>query len=159
MNASRTQIRLTLIVAVCAAQFYNSARDIVDVALPIVHGDVSRAAMFPASVDLMILVAALTVAAPKGVNRKAKFWAAAGRYIGFGFTVYANVLASGISRVNVITPSVFADAVFMLAPALALICTMELAIHGAQGTPATRAARTTVTKDVPRQGLRSVKTG
>lgn len=148
------QVRIALIVTVCAAQFYTSARDIIETALPMVHGDMSRAVTFPICIDAMILIAALTVAARTGVNAKARRWAGFARYFGFAATVYANGLASGIASAQHITAEVITSTAFMLIPAVSLICTMELLIHGAQGTPASRkaAARTV---EAPRK-LRAV---
>lgn len=134
------QIRIALIVTVCAAQFYTSARDIVDTALPLVHGDLSRAITFPVCIDALILIAALTVAARTGVNKPARRWAAFGRYFGFTATIYANGLAGGIAHADRIDAAVLTGTAFMLIPAVALIVTMELLIHGAQGTPASRRA-------------------
>lgn len=132
-------IRIALITTVCAAQFFVSASDIIDQALHVTHS-IARAAAFPACIDATILIAALTVAARTGVNKKARQWAAFARYFGFTATVYANVISSGITRAAHLTPDLVASAAFMLIPAVALIATMELLIHGAQGTPATRKA-------------------
>lgn len=137
---SPAQIRIALIVTVCAAQFYTSARDIVTTALPLVHGDLSRAVTFPICIDALILIAALTVAARTGVNAKARRWAGFGRYFGFAATIYANGLSGGIAHAARIDASIVTGTLFMLIPAVALIVTMELLIHGAQGTPASRKA-------------------
>jgi hypothetical protein len=139
-NLTSAQIRIALIVTVCAAQFYTSARDIVETAMPLVHHDLSRAVTFPICIDAMILIAALTVAARTGVNAKARRWAGFARYFGFAATIYANGLASGIASAKVIDAQIITGTAFLLIPAVALICTMELLIHGAQGTPATRKA-------------------
>lgn len=148
------QVRTTLIVTVCAAQFYTSARDIVETAMPLVHHDLSRAVTFPICIDAMILIAALTVAARTGVNAKARRWAGFARYFGFAATIYANGLASGIASAKVIDAQVLTGTAFMLIPAVALICTMELLIHGAQGTPATR--RAAASKATPARKLHAV---
>lgn len=142
------QIRIALITTVCAAQFYTSARDIVETALPLVHGDLSRAVTFPICIDALILIAALTVAARTGVNAKARRWAGFGRYFGFAATIYANGLAGGIARAEHIDAAVLTGTAFMLIPAVALIVTMELLIHGAQGTPASRKAASRPTATV-----------
>jgi hypothetical protein len=137
------QIRIGLIVTVCAAQFYTSARDIVETAMPLVHHDLSRAVTFPICIDALILIAALTVAARTGVNAKARRWAGFGRYFGFTATIYANGLAGGIASAaaaHQVNAPVVMGTLFMLIPAVALIVTMELLIHGAQGTPASRKA-------------------
>lgn len=142
MNRKLTaaQIRILLIVIVCAAQFYTSARDIVSTALPLVHGDLSRAITFPICIDALILIAALTVAARTGVNAKARRWAGFGRYFGFAATIYANGLSGGIAHATHLDPAIVTGTLFMLIPAVALIVTMELLIHGAQGTAASRKA-------------------
>lgn len=146
VNVTAAQMRIALIVAVCAAQFYTSARDIIETALPLVRNDLSRAITFPICIDALILIAALTMATRVGVNAKARKWAAFGRYFGFGATIYANGLSGGIASADTIDAATVTGTLFLLIPAVALIATIELLIHGVQGTPASRKATEKNTK-------------
>lgn len=147
-----TQIRVTLVLVVCAAQFYTSARDIIETALPHVHGDLGRAVTFPVSIDAAILAATLYAAVRTGINKAARRWAAFVRYVGFAATLYANGLAAGITTAPRITADVVTGTLFLMLPAILLIGTMELVVHAAQGTAASRArtARATPTATVTR---------
>lgn len=147
-NITADQARIALIAVVCAAQFYTSARDIIETAMPLVHHDLTRAITFPVCIDALILISALTVAVRTGINAKARRWAAFGRYFGFGATIYANGLSGGIANTTHIDAGIITGTLFLLIPAVALIATIELLIHGVQGTPATRKASATKSKTV-----------
>lgn len=137
---TRTQkLRIALVLVVCAAQFYTSARDIVAAAMPHVDNDLSRAVTFPVSIDAAILAATLYAAVKVGMNRKARLWAAFVRYAGFSATIYTNALASGITRADRLTVDVVTGTLLLILPAVLLIGTVEMVIHAAQGTPASRA--------------------
>lgn len=138
-----TQLRITLVLVVCAAQFYTSARDIVATALPHVHHDLSRAVTFPVSIDAAILAATLYAVIRTGISAKARRWAAFVRYTGFAATLYANGLASGIASADRITPDLVTGTLFLMIPAILLIGTMELVVHAGQGTAASRKAAKT----------------
>jgi hypothetical protein len=128
------KLRAALITMTCLGSFYVSFRHIVDVALA--HGNtIDVAIVYPISIDAVILVSALSLIQPKGVNKKARFWATLGRMFGFAATIYANMLHSGWAD----TDSVLVN----LIPAVGLITVIELLIHTAHGTVATRAAART----------------
>jgi drug/metabolite transporter (DMT)-like permease len=124
--------RLALIAIVCACVFYTSFRHITHVALS--YGNTADVAvLYPICIDAVILVSALTLTARTGVNRVTKLWASAGRYFGFAATIFCNVSSSEFASSMAV--------VVALIPAIALIITVELLIHAAQGTPATRARK------------------
>jgi hypothetical protein len=137
-NAAK--FRVALITIVCAATFTISYSHIHAVALQ--YGNSPLAAvLYPITIDCGILVAALTLTARTGVNRSAKAWAAFARIFGFGATVFCNVAASDWAAAT--TPAATIAAVVVnLVPAIVLISTIELLIHGAHGTAASRARRT-----------------
>jgi hypothetical protein len=93
----------------------------------------SIAVWYPICIDGMILISALTLVAGRGVNKSAKRYAVAGRWVGFAFTIYANMIHGGMQDVT--------GMIVNLIPAVSLIIVMELLIHAAQGTPATKRAR------------------
>lgn len=127
---SNLQIRLALTTAVAAGTFYISASHIVSVATS--AGNQGLAAyVYPVAIDCVILVSVLTLVARVAVNRMAKFYAKAGRIFGFAATIYCNLAASHFVNVT--------SAIVNLIPALSLIVVMELLVHSAQATPATRA--------------------
>lgn len=126
------RIRIALITAVCLLVFYGSFRHIVEVAER--YGNSTDVAFtYPFCIDAVILISALTLVARKGVSRATRRWARIGRLFGFAATIFANALVSNFS-------DTVAAAVAMI-PALALIITVELLIHGAQGTAAVRPGR------------------
>lgn len=130
MNANTG--RLAAITTVCVIVFYVSFSDIAEVALA--YGLAPRVAYaYPLCIDAMILVCALTLVASKGINRSAKFYAKLGRWFGFVATIYANALGAGTVDINAIAIHAI--------PAVSLIFTIELMIHGAKGTAASRSAR------------------
>lgn len=142
--------RIALTSAVAVGTFYISASHIIAVAHAAGnHGAAAYA--YPISIDAVILVSVLTLVAKTGVNRMAKWYAAIGRAFGFTATIYCNVAASGFQSVS--------SAVVNLIPALALIITMELLVHAAQATPATRARKATTKATVtPIKGRRGTTT-
>jgi hypothetical protein len=124
--------RIALTAAVALGTFYISASHIVRVASA--AGNHGLAAyVYPVAIDCVILASVITLVARKGVNWKAKGYAAAGRIFGFGATIYCNLAASGWTSLT--------SAIVNLIPALSLIIVMELLVHTAQGTPATRASQ------------------
>lgn len=126
------QARIALTAAVALGSFYISASHIVRVATA--AGNHGLAAyVYPIAIDAVILVSVLTLVTRTGVNWKAKGYAATGRIFGFGATIYCNLAAS-----NWTGPT---SAIVNLIPALSLIIVMELLVHAAQATPATRAKR------------------
>jgi len=130
------QARIALTGAVALGSFWISASHIVRVASE--AGNHGLAAyVYPVSIDCVILVSVLTLVVKTGVNRMAKMYAAAGRIFGFSATIYANLAASGWTSVTA--------AIVNLIPAISLIVVMELLVHAAQATPATRARRTSST--------------
>jgi hypothetical protein len=142
--------RIALTATVAAGTFFISASHIISVAEEAGnHG--AAAFVYPVAIDAVILVSVLTLVAKTGVNRMAKWYATLGRTFGFAATIYANVAASGFESVN--------NAVINLIPALALIITMELLVHAAQATPATRARKATKKATVtPIRGRRGATT-
>lgn len=141
MKLPTVVLRIALVLTVCGAQFYTSFRDIVDAVLPHVHDDTSRAISFPISIDAAILAATLYASVKVGMNRKARLAALFVRYTGCIGTLYANALASGITRVDVLTVDVVTGTLLLMLPAILLIGTVEMVIHAAQGTPASRKAK------------------
>jgi Protein of unknown function (DUF2637) len=137
----RTRTMLT--AAVAAGSFYISASHIVTVATA--AGNHGLAAyIYPVAVDAVILVSVLTLVARVAVNKMAKFYARLGRIFGFSATIYCNVSASGFHSVQ--------SMVIDLIPAVAAIIVMELLVHTAQATPATRA------RSAARKPTKSTKT-
>ena len=127
MNAITMRILLTVVV--CGCVFKVSYSHIVHVAIK--YGNTpSDAMLFPICIDAMILVCALYLAAKVGVSKMTKFYAKLGRYFGFAATIFCNISASDFA-------SSMAVAVNLI-PAIALIITVELLIHGSQKTSATR---------------------
>lgn len=156
MKPSATALRVTLVLTVCAAQFYTSARDIIHTALPHVQGDLSRAVTFPISIDAAILAATLYAVMRTGLSGKARRWAAFVRYVGFASTLYANALSSGITTAPRVTGDMIAGTLFLMIPAVLLIGTMELVVHAGQGTSASRKAKQTTTTQTGARKLRAV---
>lgn len=132
------QIRILLITVVCAAVFYTSYSEIYAVALHYT-GKARVAATYPICIDAVILIAALTLVARTGVNATAKRWARFGRVFGFTSTILCNAAASGFASADALTLDLVVAVAVSLIPAISLIATVELLIHGAQGTPASRA--------------------
>jgi len=127
------KLRMVLISIVCLGIFYTSFRHIVAVAQH--YGNtIDVAIMYPICIDAVILISALTLIAPRGVNKQAKVWATIGRTLGFVATIYANMLHSGWESTDAI--------VVNLIPGVMLIITVELMIYGFKATPATRAKST-----------------
>lgn len=123
------KLRMALISIVCLGIFYTSFRHIVAVAQ--YYGNtLDVAIMYPVCIDAVILVSALTLIAPRGVNRQAKVWATIGRVLGFVATIYANMLHSGWESTDAV--------IVNLIPGVMLIITVELMIYGFKATPATR---------------------
>jgi hypothetical protein len=91
------------------------------------------AIMYPICIDAVILISALTLIQPRGVNKQAKMWATVGRVIGFVFTLYANMLYSGWESTDAVLVN--------LIPGVMLIVTVELLIYGFKGTAATNRKR------------------
>lgn len=133
------QIRIALITIVCAAVFYTSYSEIYAVALHYT-GKARVAATYPICIDAVILIAALTLVARTGVNATAKRWARFGRVFGFAATILCNAAASGFASATTVTLDLVVAVLVSLIPAISLIATVELLIHGAQGTPASRKA-------------------
>lgn len=126
---SAIRIRIALITVVCAMVFYTSFRHITAVAMA--NGNPRDVAMmYPFAIDFVILISALTLIARKGVTKAARNWARFGRLFGFAATIFCNLVTSHFaSTVSAIVATI---------PAIALIITVELLIHGAKGTPAAR---------------------
>lgn len=138
------KLRIALIVAVCLGVFYTSFRHIVAVAMA--QGNPTDVAlMYPISIDAVIMISALTLVVRTGVSKAARFWARFGRVFGFAATIYANVAHSGYASTDAVLVN--------LIPAVALIVTVELLIHSAQGTAASRRA---ATKSTTTRKLRAV---
>lgn len=122
-------IQMVLISVVCLGIFYTSFRHIVAVAVH--YGNtIDVAIMYPICIDAVILISALTLIQPRGVNKQAKMWATVGRIVGFVFTLYANMLHSGWESTDAVLVN--------LIPGVMLIITVELLIYGYKGTTATR---------------------
>lgn len=142
LRITALQARLALTATVALGTFFISASHIVRVASA--AGNHGLAAyVYPVAIDCVILASVITLVARKGVNWKAKGYAAAGRIFGFGATIYCNLAASGWTSLT--------SAIVNLIPALSLIIVMELLVHTAQATPAARASqpatrRTSTTK-------------
>ncbi len=134
------KLRIALTTTVCAAVFYTSFRHIVGVATH--YGNtIDVALLYPICIDAVILISALTLVARTGVSKAAKFYARLGRIFGFASTIFCNLASSEFASTMA--------AIVALIPAIALILTVELLIHAAQGTTATRAKASktaTVTK-------------
>jgi drug/metabolite transporter (DMT)-like permease len=129
MKLSPRTIQMVLTTVVCGAIFYTSFRHIVAVAMH--YGNTMDVAiMYPVCIDAVILISALTLIQPKGVNKQAKMWATVGRVIGFVFTLYANMLHSGWENTDAVLVN--------LIPGIMLIVAVELLIYGFKGTAATR---------------------
>lgn len=137
------QIRIVLITAVCGAVFYTSYSEIYSVALHYTHKP--RVAMtYPICIDAVILIAALTLVARTGVNKAARTWARFGRLFGFASTILCNAASSGFANADRVSLDLVVGVAVALIPAISLIATVELLIHGAQGTPQSRRAARTV---------------
>lgn len=128
-----TNARLALTTLVCSGVFYTSFHHIVSVAMAYGNNSASVAVMYPVCIDAVILIAALTLVAKRGISKTTKAYAKAARLFGFAATIFCNITASHFAS----SISVAVD----LIPAISLIFTVELLIHAAQGTPASRAAR------------------
>lgn len=129
MNKS-TITRIGVVGIVSLAAFIISFDHISDVAVQ--HGNSPLAAgLYPIAIDGMILASAMTLAARINVNAKAKFWATIARYVGFAFTIYANVLHAGWTDLD--------GMVVNGLPGVCLILTLETLIHAAKGTPQAKA--------------------
>lgn len=123
------KVRMALVVIVCFGVFYTSFRHIVAVATD--YGNtMDIAIMYPVCIDAVILISALTLIAPRGVNKQAKMWATVGRVVGFTTTIYANMLHSAWESTDAVLVN--------LIPGVMLIITVELMIYGFKATPATR---------------------
>lgn len=146
------KLRIALIVVVTLGVFYTSFRHIVAVAMA--HGNTADVALFyPVSIDAVIMISALTLVVRNGVPKAARFWARFGRVFGFVATIYANVAHSGYASTDAVLVN--------LIPAVALICTVELLIHSARGTSASRRQATAkpakpATRKSPARKLRAV---
>lgn len=124
------KLRMTAITAVCLAVFAISFDHITTVAAT--YGNGWTAILYPICIDGVILVSALTLVARVGISKATKAYAKAGRWFGFIATIYANVAHSGYASTDAVLVN--------LIPAISLILTVEMLIHAAQGTSATRAA-------------------
>lgn len=125
-------IKIVLTGIVWAGAFKVSASHIVSVAMK--NGNsFSDAIIYPLSIDALIVSSALWVATPKGISRKARAWAAVGRYFGFAATIFANLAHSGWNS--------WESAGFNLIPAIAVIVATEVFVHASKGTVATRTAK------------------
>jgi hypothetical protein len=127
------QLRIAAITIVCAAAFRDSFGHIVRVAM-VAGNTTSEALTYPVAIDGVILVSALTLAAKVGVSRTTRMWAMFGRYFGFTATLLANGAAAGSTDLGRVA--------ICLLPGISLIATVELLIHAAHGTPASRAKAT-----------------
>jgi len=123
------RIRLALITLVCACVFTASYNHIYDVARAAANAPYV-AALYPICIDAVILICALTLTIRVGVSKAARLYARLGRAFGFAATIFCNLAASDFT-------STF-RAVVCLIPAIALIFTVELLIHSAHGTAASR---------------------
>jgi hypothetical protein len=151
MNVLRNAIqnpKLTLTGVIWAASFKVSASHIYEVAL---HNGNSKsdALAYPVTVDALIVACALWVATPKGISRKARMWAALGRYFGFAATIFANLAHSG-NWTN------YESLAVNLLPAISVIIATEVFVHAMKGTVATRAAKQATKASAPAK-LRAVK--
>lgn len=127
-----TKVRLSVVGAVALAAFVISYSHITDVAMA--HGNSAFAAsLYAVAIDGMIISSAMTLAARVNVNAKAKFWATVARYVGFTFTMYANILHSGYASID--------DMIVNGIPGACLILTLETLIHAAKGTPQAKRSR------------------
>lgn len=141
------KVRMVLIGIVCLGIFYISFRHIVAVAME--YGNtLDVAIMYPICIDAVILISALTLVQPRGVNKQAKMWATIGRVVGFIATIYANMLHSAWESTDAVAVN--------LIPGAMLIITVELLIYGYKGTPAAKTASKTKTVGNVRK-LRAVK--
>jgi hypothetical protein len=126
------RLRMLGTIVICAASFAASYDHGYFVAHT--HGNAWYiAATYPIIIDFTILVAALTLATPTGVNRMTKLWANGIRYVGFAATLAFNLMASNWASTE--------TAIVCLVPGVFLIGTVEMLIHAARGTAATRAKR------------------
>ena len=91
------------------------------------------AAVYPVSIDAVILVSALYLVGGTGVNKLAKMWATVGRVFGFAATIFCNMAHSGWDNV--------ASVVVNMIPAIALIITVEMLVYGWKATPAARTSQ------------------
>lgn len=123
------KIRMALIALVCGGVFANSATHIHFTAV-LARNSSTMAWTYPICIDAVILISALTLVQATGVNKSARFWARFGRIFGFAATIYCNIAASQFVSVS--------DIIVDLIPAVALIATVEMLIHGWRGTAASR---------------------
>jgi len=127
----KTRITVTGIVTLAVAII--SFGHILEVAQA--HGNALYSAlMYPIAIDGMMIGCTLALLVKTGVSKQTRRWATVGRYVGFGATVYANVLHSGWASAD--------DMIVNGIPAVALIILTEVLITSIHGTPATRARRT-----------------
>lgn len=132
MNFKQWTLKNWLTALVWAGAFKISSSHIIELAMR--FGNRKDDALFyPVIVDAMIIVCALWVASPKGVNKATRLWAAFGRYFGFAATLFANVAHQDLT-----------DAISIgvgLLPAVSVIITTEVFVHGMRSTPAARKAQ------------------
>ncbi len=141
-------LRMILTAIVCTGVFYTSFAHITTVAQS--YGNsLSTALMYPILIDGMILACALTLTAKTGVNKMTRWYAGLGRWTGFGFTIACNTMHANSWNVGAIFVA--------LIPAIVLIIVVELLIHAAQGTPATRAKRATKSTTTQASNVRSIR--
>lgn len=138
------KLRIAAITAVCLSVFAISFDHITAVAQT--YGNGWTSFLYPVCIDGVILVSALTLVARVGISKTTKVYAKAGRWFGFAATIYANVAVSGYASTDAILVN--------LIPAVSLIFTVELLIHAAQGTSASRSRTQRATTPVR---LRAVK--
>ena len=131
--------RLILVIGVCSVIFYNSRDHIAYVASHYGHAHGFSAQWgYAITIDCTILISALTLVANRGVNKAARNWARAGRWFGFVSTVLANLTASGFADSPVVDLPLIVSILICAIPGIALIIVVELVIHSAKATPATR---------------------
>lgn len=129
MNSNAHRIRIAAVTVVCVVTFYVSFSEIMATAMS--YGIERRVALaYPISIDALILVCAFTLIVNRGATRTTKVYAKFGRLFGFGATIYCNSMAAGTTDINAL--------IVHAIPAVSLIFTVELLVHGAKGTAATR---------------------
>lgn len=97
------------------------------------HGNGWTSFLYPMSIDGLIVACTMTLITKTGVSKVTRKWAGAGRYFGFAATCYANAVHSGWSDTDTV--------IINLIPAIALIIGVEVLVHAAQGTTASRSRR------------------
>lgn len=143
MNKARYAATIIVTLAVAAISYTH----IYSIALS--HGNAPFvSALYPLTIDGVIAASTLTLIQRVGVSKTTRTWATVGRYFGFAATIYANAVHSGWASTD--------DVIINTIPGVALIITLEVLVHAAKGTPATRARRTASKASSPAK-LKAVK--